>query len=137
MMEIVPLTISEAEFDDLPFGVIQINAGGTVLRYNTFESRLSHLAAEYVIGKNFFAEIAPCTKVANFYGRFEKARALGVVDEQFEFVFPFPHGHREVIIHIMSGLQDTYWICIADRTANSSIRAQMKEFLGAKGVSPN
>ncbi len=68
-------SISEAELDSKPYGVIQLDGEGRVLRYNAFESQLSGLNQQKVIGKNFFTQIAPCTGVQEFYGRFKEGMA--------------------------------------------------------------
>src|ERR1039458_5043757 len=64
-------SISEKGLDSLAYGVIQLDAEGTVLRYNAYEAGLSGLAKQKVLGKNFFKEIAPCTDIREFYGRFQ------------------------------------------------------------------
>ena len=56
--------------DKLEFGVVAMNPSGTVERYNAAESKIAGLSAGRVIGKNFFAEVAPCTRTEDFEGRF-------------------------------------------------------------------
>ena len=65
-------SIGEKELDSLPYGVIQLDAQGTVLRYNSYEEGLSGLTRQKVVGKNFFKQIAPCTDMQEFYGRFRE-----------------------------------------------------------------
>lgn len=50
-----------AQYDDLPFGLVRMDADGTVNAYNREECLLSGLSADKVIGKNFFHQVAPCT----------------------------------------------------------------------------
>ena len=50
-------SIGEKELDSLPYGVIQLDAQGTVLRYNAYEEGLSGLTRQKVVGKNFFKQI--------------------------------------------------------------------------------
>ncbi len=79
--------------DELPFGAIVIDAKGTILEYNEYERRLSHLERAAVLGKNFFRDVAPCTGVQAFEGRLRTF--LGTndrVSESFEYFFPFRHG---------------------------------------------
>ena len=92
--------MSEEQLDGLPFGVVTLDANGRVVQYNDTESRLAGLPPERVIGRNFFAEVAPCTRVKTFEGRF-RAFASGrsrVALESFEFVFNFSHGAQRVLI---------------------------------------
>lgn len=51
---------STQELDALPFGVIQMAAGGLVTAYNTWESEKSGLSKDRVLQRNFFADVAPC-----------------------------------------------------------------------------
>ena len=91
--------LADDAIDDLPFGAIRLNAEGIILGYNRFESRLSGLAPARVIGKNFFTEVAPCTRVKEFEGRFRAlAAGQGVGLVTFDFVFPFPFGAQRVSV---------------------------------------
>ncbi len=52
---------SDVEVTDAPFGVVRFDERGTVTLYNKWESGLSGLSPEGVVGRGFFEEIAPCT----------------------------------------------------------------------------
>jgi photoactive yellow protein len=89
----------DLDIDALPFGLISVDAGGTIEQYNAFESRLARLPKERVIGRNFFRDVAPCTAVRDFQGRFERFVAeAGDGAESFDFVFVFPFGRQRVNI---------------------------------------
>lgn len=62
--------LNPAQLDSLPFGAIQLDHTGTILQYNDYESRLAGIDKAKAIGKNFFTEVAPCTDVKEFRGRF-------------------------------------------------------------------
>ena len=49
------------ELDELPFGDIQMDLEGTVLRYNATESSYSGLPRDRVVGRHFFRDVAPCS----------------------------------------------------------------------------
>jgi photoactive yellow protein len=86
-------SLSAEEFDYLPFGVIRLSSEGVILAYNQAESALSSNKPKEVIGKNFFDQVAPCTKVSRFFGeylRLKSAQASG--RKEFSFVFRFPAG---------------------------------------------
>ena len=83
-------TLSGTELDELPVGVIQLDRDGTVLRYNETESSLARLSPADVVGRNFFRDIAPCTAVRDFQGRFEEGVAREDLDATFEYRFRFP-----------------------------------------------
>jgi photoactive yellow protein len=94
---------SDSELDSLPYGVIALDPRGVVLRYNLYESRLARLDKNQVIGRNFFAEVARCTRTDEFYGRFERLLAAGNVgsSERFDFVFGFAFGEQQVAIEML------------------------------------
>lgn len=94
--------LSPAELDKLPYGLITLDGQGRVIHYNDTESRLVGLPKERVIGRSFFGEIAPCTRVREFEGRFlELARdPLRVRVQSFDFVFHFARGEQQVSIVI-------------------------------------
>ncbi len=92
--------LSPEELDDLPYGLITLDAEGRVVHYNDTEARLAGLPPERVIGRNFFEEIAPCTRVRAFEGRFRTlARDPTAVRVQsFDFAFGFAHSEQHVSI---------------------------------------
>jgi photoactive yellow protein len=87
-----PLTVVPADvLDRLPFGVIRLTGDGIVEAYNDTEARLARRTAASVIGKHFFNEVAPCTKVQAVAGRLAQMRARAVAaTERFAFVFRLP-----------------------------------------------
>jgi photoactive yellow protein len=82
-------TLSREELDELPVGVIQLDRDGTVLQYNETESSLARLSQADVVGRNFFREIAPCTAVRDFQGRFEEGVEREDLDTTFGYRFRF------------------------------------------------
>ena len=93
------LGLREDEIDALPFGLIGVDADGTIEQYNAYESRLARLSKDRVLGRNFFTEVAPCTAVKEFQGRFERfAAERGEGAESFDFEFRFPFGRQFVSV---------------------------------------
>ncbi|MDQ2858634.1 MAG: PAS domain-containing protein [Candidatus Eremiobacteraeota bacterium] len=91
--------MSEEEIDDLPFGLISVDHDGNIEQYNSYESRMARLSKERVIGRNFFRDVAPCTAVHGFMGRFEHfAHEDGDAAESFDYAFPFSFGRQRVNI---------------------------------------
>lgn len=104
-------SLSAAELDALPFGAIQLDTSGTILAYNRAEESISGRRAEEVLGKNFFNDIAPCTRVRRFHGAFQVGLERKSLNEVFDFTFRFPEGPREVRIRmIYSG--SAVWIFV-------------------------
>ncbi|MEM7677079.1 MAG: hypothetical protein AAF449_13840 [Myxococcota bacterium] len=91
------------EIDTLPFGYVALKADGTVLRYNKYESELARKDKQDVIGRNFFTEVAPCTQVQDFEGRFRAFAqdSSGPSSLSFDFVFAFRHGLQNVRIGLI------------------------------------
>lgn len=93
--------LSMEELDALPFGAIQLDRHGTVLAYNKAEERLAGRRREDVVGKNFFQDIAPCTRVQRFYGAFQAGVERHELNEVFDFTFRFASGARDVRIRMI------------------------------------
>lgn len=103
------------ELDRAPYGMIQLDATGRVLNYNAVESRLAALPKEDAIGKQFFTEIAPCTKVQEFYGRFKEGVIRETLDTSFRFHFAFKQNPRDVTVRLLySKRTRTVWVLISD-----------------------
>jgi photoactive yellow protein len=106
-------SIGEEELDALPYGVIQLDADGVVLRYNASEARLSGLNKRKVVGKNFFTQIAPCTDMQEFHGQFSKGIAAGELHCTFRFHFAFKKNPRDVSVTLLyNALDKTGWVLV-------------------------
>jgi photoactive yellow protein len=93
--------MSSDEVDDLPYGFIILDERGDVVLYNRYEAAMSRMPPERVLGRNFFADIAPCTRVAAFQGRFQALVADGEArTDRFTFRFHFLHGAQDVIVQL-------------------------------------
>jgi methyl-accepting chemotaxis protein len=79
--------INETNIDELAFGAIKLDKEGKILKYNQAEGDIVGRDPQGTIGKNFFDDVAPCTKTSNFYGRFQKGVRAGSLNESFEFLF--------------------------------------------------
>jgi photoactive yellow protein len=108
------------DLDRLPFGAIVVDRAGTILEYNAHERRSAGLGTRGVLGLSFFHDLAPCTAVPEFEGRFtafldsERTRS-----EPFEFVFPFSRGSQRVQVVFVrpAGDRTRTTICVAWRGA--------------------
>ncbi len=106
------------DVDDLPFGVIVVDRSGTITEYNTYEAKMTGFSKERVLGRNFFHDVAPCTAIKEFEGRFADfltSHATSV--EPFEFTFPFAKGPQRVSIVFvrMNFDSERATICVARR----------------------
>jgi photoactive yellow protein len=81
--------MSKEQLDTLPFGVVHLDRDGKVLAFNHAEKRLSGLPEREYIGRNFFTEIAPCSDVQDFKGRFTEFLNGNHLSERFDFAYRF------------------------------------------------
>lgn len=112
-IENVLARLDDAALDELAFGAIELDADGTVLRYNATESEITGRDPAEVIGRNFFNEVAPCTNTESFYGVFRDGVASGHLNSLFEYVFDYRMQPTKVQVHIKQGLRgDSYWVFV-------------------------
>ncbi|MBK1660063.1 photoactive yellow protein [Paracraurococcus ruber] len=102
-----------SRLDRLPFGAILVDRNGRVLKYNAGEMAMSGRAAGDVVGKNFFNDVAPCTKGHVFQGRFQQGVAAGSLNMLFEYAFDYKMAPAKVRVHMKStSVDDGIWIFI-------------------------
>ncbi len=117
--------MSDSALDELPFGVIALDGEGTVLRYNQYESRLARLDRNQVIGRNFFQEVAPCTRSAEFEGRFQRYVTTGAAQaERFDYVFDFKFGAQDVLVELLRPSELERYYFLINRTEFRSVRPE-------------
>jgi photoactive yellow protein len=115
--------LTGGDLDALPFGVIVVDRSGTILEYNAYERELASMGERKMIGLNFFHDVAPCTAIAEFEGRFETFLDSAETSiEPFEFVFPFPRGAQRVRVIFVrsSNTSDRATICVARENIGAS-----------------
>ena len=110
--------MSEGELDALPFGAIRLDKEGKILSYNATESRLTGRDPKRVIGRNFFREVAPCTNVQAFAGRFREGVAAGDMHVIFPYRFDFEMAPRDVTVTLFYSKQtETAWVFVREAQA--------------------
>ena len=107
--------MSEQELDSLPFGAIRLDRDGKILSYNMTESRLTGRDPKRVIGRNFFTEVAPCTNVQGFAGRFREGVAKGEMHVIFPYRFDFKMAPRDVSVTLFYSTQSgSAWVFVRE-----------------------
>jgi photoactive yellow protein len=106
--------LTPGELDRLPVGMIQLDREGKVLKFNQTESELARVAAADALGKSFFDEVAPCTKVQAFYGKFLEGVENRQLQTVFDYVFRFRDGREKNVVISMfySQTTETVWVCV-------------------------
>jgi photoactive yellow protein len=116
--------LSSKDLDTLPFGLIQLDRSGRILKFNQTEATLARINRDRQIGRNFFDDVAPCTKVKDFYGRFMAGLRERSLYETFGFVFKFDHGWRNVAITLFySEKTDSVWVLISQTSVTPPPKA--------------
>lgn len=106
--------MSAEAFNRLPFGAIQLDKDGKILRYNNTEARLSGRDAAAVVGKDFFTEVAPCTNVQEFAGAFQEGVAKKSLSKVFPYRFDFEMEPTDVWVRLFySEATDTAWVFVS------------------------
>ncbi|HEY0385756.1 MAG TPA: hypothetical protein VGC64_07070 [Pyrinomonadaceae bacterium] len=72
----------------LPFGLLELNAAGSVIRYSPAAEQNSPVQAQDVIGHNFFTEVAPCQQLSEVKSRFLAFMAFGDDVQKISIVCP-------------------------------------------------
>jgi photoactive yellow protein len=105
------------EIDSLPFGYIALAPDGTIRKYNRYEADLAGTDPRRVLGRNFFRDVAPCTQVAEFEGRFRQLVEGETAGSSltFDFEFRFRHGTQAVRIGFVRSPLDKEVIVTVNR----------------------
>jgi photoactive yellow protein len=106
--------LAEEELDNLPVGMIQLDPSGKVLKFNQTESDLARMDKAAALGKSFFDEVAPCTKVREFHGKFLDGVAARDLSTTFEYEFKFRDGRRKDVLISMfySKNTESVWVLV-------------------------
>ncbi len=106
--------LGEEELDNLPVGMIQLDPSGKVLKFNQTESDLARMDKAAALGKSFFDEVAPCTKVREFHGKFLDGVAARDLNTTFDYEFKFRDGRRKDVLISMfySKSTESVWVLV-------------------------
>ena len=111
--------MNPGQLDSLPFGAIQLDVRGNILQFNEYEANLSNRRAPDTIGRNFFSDVAPCTNVREFHGRFEEGVERGELNATFDYHFAFRQNPRDVRVTLFySSPTSTVWVFVQQRNAH-------------------
>ena len=106
------------ELNKLPFGAIRLDEAGTILSFNDHEARLTGRDPKRVVGKNFFTEVAPCTNVQQFAGRFREGVVEGDLHIVFPYRFDFQMAPRDVTVTLFYSRQtNSAWVFVREQNS--------------------
>lgn len=82
----------------LPFGLLELDARGTVIRYSPASEQSPAVSSQDVLGRNFFKEVVPVEEVNDLHNRFRNFMEQGESIQRFSSSFPSEHGRIKVQI---------------------------------------
>ena len=97
-----PLAVDPSRIDRLPFGAILLDPQGRIVRYSKVEAEFAGRNPADVLGKNFFDEIAPCSKGQILFHKFFKGVAEGSINLLLDYRFDYGVAQAEVRVHLKS-----------------------------------
>jgi hypothetical protein len=77
----------------LPFGLLELDASGTVLYFKPERKEVSTPANTDIIGRNFFADIPVVAEAKEFQSRLHSFRRNHAPADSFTCTFPSEHGY--------------------------------------------
>jgi photoactive yellow protein len=105
-------SLTPAEIDELPFGVIKADDFGVVALYNRGESMISGMDPAQAVGRNFFTNVAPCTNNKLFRGTFAKGVENGSMNLVFFYTFTYRMAPTEVKVQMFKRGGGANWILV-------------------------
>lgn len=112
-IENVLAKMDNAQLNKLAFGAVEVDATGTILKYNAAEGAITGRDPKAVIGKNFFKEVAPCTNRPEFKGVFDAGVKEGKFSKLFEYVFDNKMNPTKVQVHMENAISGgSFWIFV-------------------------
>ena len=105
--------LAEKDLNKLAFGAIELDANGTVLKYNAAEGAITGRDPASVIGKNFFRDVAPCTATPKFKGVFDAGVKNNDLNTIFEYVFDYQMVPTKVRVHMKKSIAGkSFWVFV-------------------------
>lgn len=101
LAELLP-RIPDSIKNDLPFGLVKLDPTGIILEYNMAEGELTGIDPAWAVGKNFFDDVALCTKTQGFYGKFLEGVKKGFMNTVFDYTFDHRDIATKVKVHMVT-----------------------------------
>jgi photoactive yellow protein len=89
---------SQASVGALPFGLLELDSAGVVVRYSPAFEQNPKVKQGDVLGRNFFTEVLPAPEVKEHQDRFRFFMAEGQTRDQFSTTFQSEGGQIKVQI---------------------------------------
>ena len=89
-------TSTHSKHPKLPFGLLELDAAGEVIRYSPASEERSDVQAKDILGRQFFNEVVRNKKVKDFEARFQLFMKQGRTVDRFSASFPSESGEVSV-----------------------------------------
>ncbi len=89
-------TSTHTEQTRLPFGLLELDEAGEVIRYSPASEQRSEVQPKDVLGRQFFKEVVRDKKVKDFEARFQLFMKQGQTVDRFSASFPSEVGEVSV-----------------------------------------
>jgi photoactive yellow protein len=89
---------TQASLTTLPFGLLELDAGETVVRYSPASEQSPKVKLDDILGRNFFTEVLPTPEIKDQQARFRFFMAQGQTRDQFSTTFQTEEGQIKVQI---------------------------------------
>lgn len=108
---------TDEQLDELTFGVIGFDRAGVVHRYNIFESKISGLAPDRVLGAHLFTTVAPCMNNFMVAQRFEDALECAErMDAVIDYVLTLRMRPIQVKLRLLSSPEENMRFILVSRS---------------------
>lgn len=109
----LPIRLGELPEDarnELPFGLVGLDADGRVDFYSTVERRQSGWGDRAILGLDFFGTVAPCMDNEQIRGRIERAHRDGTLDVEIGHTGDHSDRTRVFRVRMMSRPDGGFWL---------------------------
>lgn len=105
--------MNNSPFNRLPFGLLELDTSGAVIRYSPAAEQHADVKAQDVLGRQFFTDLVSNKQVQDFQARFHLFMSHGQSVDRFSTSFDSEEGQIKVQILLAR---------VSEKTANGSER---------------
>ena len=102
--------LPEDAHDDLPFGLVGLDADGRVDSFSAVERQQSGWGDREILGLDFFGEVAPCMDNEKIRGRIEQDHRDGMLDVEVGHTGDHSDRTRVFRVRMMSRPDGGFWL---------------------------
>src|SRR5215217_3814743 len=88
--------MNESSHNGLPFGLLELDSRGAVIRYSPASERRQDVQARDILGRHFFTEVVTDEHVRDFQARFQLFMSRGQTIDRFSTSFDSEEGEVKV-----------------------------------------